>query len=120
MNRLHKPAAFALLAVSLATTTGCLVTSSSSSRYSGDRVEPGTDRDIVLGQSSPDQAIAILGEPTSRSGEDNKETFSWRWTERTKSRGSVFLIFGGSSESTHERALHVAFEDGVATRRWRD
>ncbi|MEM9372913.1 MAG: hypothetical protein AAGA55_04645 [Planctomycetota bacterium] len=119
-HKTTKLAAFSLAAVTLVSATGCLVTSSSSSRYSGERVTPGADRAIVLGESTPDQAIAALGDPSSRVGEPGDETLTWRWTERTKSSGSVFLVFGGSSDSTHERALHIAFEDGVATRRWRD
>lgn len=113
-------AAAALAATTLAASTGCLVTSSSSSNFSGERVTPGADRSVVLGESTPDQAIAVLGEPTTRVGEPGNETLTWRWTERTKSSGTVFLVFGGSSNSTHERALHIAFEDGVAVRRWRD
>ena len=108
------------LAATLATSTGCLVTSTSSSRFSGERVEPGADRSIVIGQSSPTDAIAVLGEPTSRVAEGNRETLTWRWTERTQSSGSVFLVFGGSSDTTHAKSLHIAFEDGIASKRWRD
>lgn len=113
-------AALTLSTLTLAGMTGCLVTSSNSSSFTGDRVSPGADRGIVLGQSTPDQAIATLGEPTNRVGDPANETLTWRWTERSQSSGSVFLIFGGSSNSTHERALHVAFEDGIAARRWRE
>lgn len=114
------PAAATLIVVSMLTSTGCLVTSTNSSSYSGDRIEPGSDREVVLGQTTPDQAIAILGEPTTRVGEGINETLTWRWTERTQSSGAVFLIFGGSSDSTHKKALHIAFENGVAVKRWRD
>ncbi len=123
MPRSHALARSAVLALALTAVpaaTGCLITSSSSSKFSGERVSPGADRAVVLGQSTPDQAIAALGEPTSRVGEPGNETLTWRWTERTKSRGSVFLVFGGASSTTHDRAVHIAFEDGVAARRWRD
>lgn len=115
------PAALAALTLAALAMPGCLVTSNSSSSYSGDRVEPGSERQVVLHKSSPDDAVAILGEPTTRSTlDDGEQVLTWTWTHHTKSSGSVFLVFGGSSDTTHERSLHIGFRDGLAVRKWRN
>jgi hypothetical protein len=103
----------------LVTMPGCLVTSSSESAYSGNRVEPNADRAVTLHETSSAETIAMLGEPTDRVTEGDEEVLSWRWTARRASSGSVFLIFGGSSETTQDHALSIAFRDGVAVRKWR-
>lgn len=107
-------AASALLALS-----GCLVTSSSASKYSGNRVEPNADRAVTLYETTPAETIAMLGEPTGRVTEGDEEVLTWRWTHKSASSGSVFLIFGGSSSTTQDHALSIAFRDGVAIRKWR-
>ncbi len=116
----------AILAAALAASTltalpGCLVTSNSSSSYSGNRVEPGDERQVLLRQTTTDEAVDNLGEPTTRWTNDRgEEVLTWTWTKRSQSSGSVFLIFGGSSDTTHEHSLNIAFRDGVAARKWRD
>lgn len=113
--------AIALAAATLAALPGCLVTSSSSSSFSGNRVDPGAESQVVLFQTTPDQAATILGEPTTRVTNDaGEEVLTWRWTRQAASSGSVFLIFGGSSNTTSEHALNIAFRDSVAVRRWRE
>lgn len=115
----------AALILSAATTMtllpGCLVTSAKSDTYTGNRVQPGAERQVVLRESTPDDAVELLGEPSERETDaDGREVLTWRWTRHAKSAGAVFLVFGGSSETTETRALHIAFRDGVAERRWFD
>lgn len=125
MNRRHAMPALALLAASTLVLPGCLVTSSNATSYSGNHIEPGADRSVVLGQTTTAGAVQILGEPTSRTDVEvingtTYETLTWRWSKRTQSSGSVFLIFGGSSDTTRESALHIEFVDGVASKKRRD
>lgn len=108
-------AASALLAL-----PGCLVTSSSATAYSGNRVEPAAEAGVTLHRTTVDQTVAMLGEPTSRTGgDDGEEILTWEWTRKSASSGRVFLLFGGSSKTTQDHALHIAFKDGVAVRKWR-
>lgn len=110
-----------LAGAALLTLPGCLVTSSSASSYSGNRVEPGAESAIVLHRTTPDEAVATLGEPSAHAvTEDGLETMTWRWTKRESSRGSVFLIFGGSSKSTRDYNLTVRFRNGVAINKSRN
>lgn len=108
-----------LAAAALLALPGCLVTSSSASKYSGNRVDPNADRGVTLHQTTPAETVAMLGEPTGRVTEGDEEVLTWRWTHKSASSGSVFLIFGGSSSTTQEHALSIAFRDGVAVRKWR-
>lgn len=108
-----------LAAGTLLALPGCLVTSSNSAAYSGNRVEPNADRAVTLHETTPAETVAMLGEPTTRVTENDEEVLTWRWTARRESSGSVFLIFGGSSETTHDHALSIAFREGVAVRKWR-
>lgn len=112
-------AAAALAASTLLAMPGCLVTSSSASKYSGNRVEPNADRAVTLHQTTPAETIAMLGEPTGRVTEADEEVLTWRWTHESASSGSVFLILGKSSSTTQDHALSIAFRDGVAVRKWR-
>lgn len=108
-------AAFALTAL-----PGCLVTSHQATSYSGNRVEPGAERAVLLNRTTVHEAIATLGEPSDRvTGDNGEETLTWRWTRTHSSDGSVFLVFGGSRSSTESHALHITFRDGVAVRKWR-
>lgn len=110
-----------LAAAALLTLPGCLVTSSNASSYSGNRVEPGADASIVLLRTTPDEAVAALGEPSTRSvRDDGDESMTWRWTKRESSRGSVFLIFGGSNRTTQDYSLTVNFRNGVAINKSRN
>ena len=59
-------AATVLAAVALTALPGCLVTSSSATSYTGARVEPSQVGAIVLHRTTPEEAIAALGEPTER------------------------------------------------------
>lgn len=120
MPRSHRIAAAASAALILAALPGCLVTSDSSSSFSGNRVDPGAESRVVLFQTTPDEAVTMLGEPTARATNDTgEEVLTWRWTRQSSSSGSVFLIFSGSSDTTQQHTLNIAFRDGVAVRRWR-
>jgi hypothetical protein len=121
----RRPAPALILAgaalTTLAVLPGCLVTSESSESYTGNRVEPGEAQRVRPGRTTVDQAVAILGEPSeSAVAANGEEILTWRWTKRAASSGSVFLIFSGSSNKTEDHALHVAFRDGVAVRKWRE
>lgn len=113
-------AATVLAAVALTALPGCLVTSSSATSYTGARVEPSQVGAIVLHRTTPEEAIAALGEPTERTATpDGDEVLTWRWTRESASSGAVFLIFGGSNKTVHRQAFHITFRDGVAVRKWR-
>lgn len=117
----HRALVVAAALLTLPALSGCLVTSSNASSYSGNRVDPAAESGVVLHRTTVDQAISQLGTPSSRSTNDQgEEVLTWRWTRRAASSGRVFLILGRSSQTTEDHALHITFREGVAVRRWRD
>ena len=100
---------------------GCLVHSSKHQSYTGAYVAPADARQVVVGRSTMEQVEERLGTPSSTvTHDDGSETWNWDWTERKNKSGSVFLIASGHKDETTEQSLHVRFENGVATRKWRD
>jgi SmpA / OmlA family len=99
--------------------TGCLVTENSHRSTSGTDVPESTFTQIQPGQTTVGWVQATLGEPTRKSQADDHEVWEYRYTERTDSSGSLFLIFGGhnSTQSTHK--AFVEFKDGVVVNKWR-
>ncbi len=76
------------------------------------KIEPGRGKDFVL---------ALLGEPSSRSKlEDGSEIWRWSYSEVTSSETGVIFVLGSKSSREKQGVVFVEFEDGLATRAWRD
>ncbi|MEX0875969.1 MAG: hypothetical protein WD114_00795 [Phycisphaerales bacterium] len=117
---IHALAITALLALPLAI-PGCLISSNKSTRIDGAYVHPGTVTQIRLHQTTAAETEEIMGAPSFKNThDDGAETWTWNWTESKDSSGSLFLVFGGSSEKTVTESVHVQFKNGVVVKKWRD
>jgi len=103
------------------TISGCLISSSRSSHIDGAYVQPAAVSQVEVSESTKADVEQIMGQPSFKKvHDDGGETWTWHWTESKGSSGSLFLIFGGSSEKTVAESVHVRFEDGVVVKKWRD
>ena len=111
----------AVLLVSPTLFSGCLLSQNKSTRISGAYVQPSELSRVKLNETTQDDVLDILSEPTIRKdNNDGSETWTWNWTKKEQGSGSLFLIFAGSSEKHIEESAHITFAHGVATEKWRD
>lgn len=109
------------LVVLTMTASGCLITSKNSSYEHGVKVGPHMRSQISPGETTQEWVLATLGEPTSRrlvEEEPRVEVFGYEYSKTNTSRGSVFLIFGGSTNRTTSSKTYVELTDGVVSRYW--
>jgi outer membrane protein assembly factor BamE (lipoprotein component of BamABCDE complex) len=99
---------------------GCLVGQSKKTEFAGNYVSPTTLQTIKPGMPLTD-AIALMGEPTSRGAmSDGSEVCRWSYTRTDKGAGYVFLIFGGSDSTKRTMTTLVQSRGGVIERVWQD
>ncbi len=98
---------------------GCLVSSESTVRRTGNDVAPATFDQITPGTSTVAWVRATLGEPSARSRDGRDEVWTYAYTEKVDSSGYVFLIFGGKNTTETTRKAFVEFQDGMVVRKWR-
>ena len=116
-----------LIAAMLFAASGCLLTTSNTVNESGVRVSQGTLRQVELGETTDDWLVSALGEPTSRSsagpasasaGGVGVEIWGYSHERSKKSRGTLFLLFAGSSNKVDRETTYFELTDGVVTRYW--
>ena len=99
---------------------GCLVSSTSNQKVSGNYVPENTFDRIKPGQTTSSWVKATLGEPSSKeSAGDSTEVWKYSYTEVKEGSGAIFLIFGGSDKKELQRTAYVEFKDGVVKSKWR-
>lgn len=99
---------------------GCLVGQAKESAFSGNYVSPTTLESIKPGMPLTD-AIALMGEPTSRGPmSDGSEICRWQYTRTDKGAGYVFLVFGGTDKTTRSLTTLVQARGGIIERVWQD
>ena len=98
---------------------GCLVSSSSESKVSGNFVPPATFDRIEPGKTTAAWVKATLGEPSVRETADGAEVWKYTYTEEKDSSGAIFLIFAGSDKKERQHVAYVEIRDGVVTKKWR-
>ena len=109
------------IAVCLFALTGCLVTSSKQVKESGTEVSSSTLRQVEPGVTTKDWLLATLGPPTSRScvaDHSNMEILAYKHEVVKTSRGKVFLLFSGSSNTVDKRETFFEVTDGVVSKYW--
>jgi outer membrane protein assembly factor BamE (lipoprotein component of BamABCDE complex) len=99
--------------------TGCLVSSTSNQKVSGNYVPENTFDRIKPGQTTSSWVKATLGEPSSKEQADDTEVWKYSYTEVKEGSGAIFLIFGGSDKKELQRTAYVEFKDGVVKTKWR-
>jgi outer membrane protein assembly factor BamE (lipoprotein component of BamABCDE complex) len=101
---------------------GCLAGGSSRTVESGTYVHPSTLQSVKVGQSTKDNVLMMLGEP-SRKIKTDKGGEIWRYyyTKTKKSNGYVLFVFGGSNSESTTQTTAVRFNsEGVVDEIWRD
>ena len=101
-------------------TSGCLVTSHSDQKRSGNYVSDSTLNQIEPHRTSASWVCATLGTPSSVDKPDEQtEIWKYRYTERRNSSGAVFLLFAGDDSKETTGTVFVEVRQGVVTRYWR-
>jgi len=98
---------------------GCLVSSDTTSRRSGNYISDSTFAQIEPGKTTAAWVKATIGPPTSISTVDNMEIWKYTYVERKESSGAVFLVFGGHNENETDHTAFVQIKDGVVVKAWR-
>lgn len=99
--------------------SGCLVSSSTNQRITGNYVPRDTFDRIEPGKTTAGWVRATLGEPSSKDAlHDDGEIWKYSYTEEKESSGAVFLIFGGSDKKELQHTAYVEIHGGVVTHKW--
>jgi len=112
------------LALSLLLTvlaSGCLIGTSSNTKYTGRYIGQETLSQIEPGDHES-EVSSLLGEPTSRTLKEGGNTiWKYAYTEATTKTGSVFLLFGSQKTTETEGAVYVEFDaDMRVVKTWRE
>ena len=100
--------------------TGCLVSSTSHQKVSGNYIPENTFDRIKPGETTSSWVKATLGEPsTKEKADDVTEVWKYSYTEVKEGTGAIFLIFGGSDKKELQRSAYVEFKDGIVLSKWR-
>ncbi len=105
----------------LASSSGCLIVSGSSSYETGVRVTQATLAQVEVGTTTTSWLLATIGEPTSRrkvEGKENVEILVYNHRLHESSGGAVFLIFAGGKEHTTKSVAYFEVTEGIVTRHW--
>src|SRR6476469_4724735 len=95
-------------------TAGCLVTSHSEQKRSGNYVSDSTLSQIEPHRTSASWVRSTLGTPSSVEKPDEQtEIWKYRYTERRNSSGAVFLIFAGDDSKETTGTVFVEVRQGV-------
>ena len=117
------PVILPALAVALAVLPGCLITSANRVDESGIAVTSETLAQLEPGVTTEAWLVSALGEATSRTptGPDGRtHILRYDHSVTKKSSGSVFLIFGGRSQSSRVSRTFFEVTDGVVMRFWKE
>ena len=101
--------------------SGCLVSSTSHERVTGNYVADNTFDQIKPGKTTAGWVKATLGEPSIKTEvkEAGTEVWKYEYTEHRDGSGAIFLIFGGTSSKEKPHTAFVEIKDGVVTNKWR-
>ncbi len=104
----------------LLASNGCLVTSNSEEKRSGNYISDSAFDQIKPHETTAAWVQATLGKPTSiEKLDDGTEIRKYTYSVRTESSGAVFLIFGAHNANEAEHTAFVQIKDGVVTKAWR-
>ena len=108
-------------AVTIATASGCLIVSGSSSYETGVRISQATLDQIQIGETTEAWLIATFGEPSSREQVEGSEDvciLHYHYRRHESSGGAVFLIFAGGKDHTYKSTAYFEVTGDVVTRYW--
>ena len=101
--------------------SGCLISSSSATEYSGNRVGRTTLNRLEKGVSTEEYVLATIGIADEiQELSDGTVLWKYKWHEKKRSSGAVFLIFGGHSSTSKDGRAYIRFTDGIVEHYWVD
>jgi len=100
-------------------TSGCLIARSTSVEISGKQVSLDVRERIVVGETTTDWLLDVLGEPTGREqvGE-RSEILSYESVTVKEKESGVFLLWVGEKTVRTTEIARFELEDGVLARHW--
>lgn len=115
-------AALGLAGAAIVPLGGCLAGGSSRTVESGTYVHPSTLQSVKVGQSTKNNVLMMLGEPSRKiKTEKGGEIWRYYYTKTKKSNGYVLFVFGGSNTESTTQTTAVRFNsEGVVDEIWRD
>ena len=104
----------AMLSSALLVSAGCLVTANSNTQTSGRPIIKSLASHIEVGKTTKEDALTLLGQPTSESKNDNgMEVLRYRYSE-TKTNNSVFIfLWACSSEDKKSDEVVLVFKNDI-------
>ena len=71
-------------------------------------------------RASQQEVLEVFGEPTGKSDVGNSaELWTWRYTRKSESSNSVFLLLASKSEVVEHGTVYVRLENGRVAKVWR-
>lgn len=111
----------AILGISVLSASGCLIQSTSSSSFAGNRVTKQSLTRLEKGESTEEFVLATVGAADEQQElSDGSILWKYTWTEKRQSSGAVFLLFGGSSSTSRDGKAFIRFDDGIVQDFWID
>ena len=111
----------ALLGAAVLTASGCLIRSSSSTSYAGNRVTSKSLAKLVKGETTEEFVLATIGAADDQHElSDGTVLWKYSWTEKRQHSGAVFLLFGGESSTQRDGKAFIRFKDGIVQDFWVD
>ncbi len=108
------------MAAAVGCLSGCLVSSSSYTDYSGSYVSYAELSQLKKGESTEQFVLATLGPPTGKTVEsDGSSIWEYSWNEVKERETAVFLVLATESSSRREGAAFVEIRDGIVVDYWR-
>ena len=99
--------------------SGCLIGTSSKTKYTGRYIGEETLKQIEPNDSQ-DEVFSLLGEPTSRTNKaSGSSIWKYAYTQATTKPGAVFLLIGSEKTTEIEGAVYVEFDaDNRVVKTW--
>ncbi len=111
----------AVLGTAVITASGCLIRSSSSISYAGNRVTSKSLARLEKGETTEEFVLATIGVADDQQElSDGSVLWKYSWTEKRRHSGAVFLLFGGESSTHRDGKAFIRFQDGIVQDFWID
>ena len=98
---------------------GCLVNTSSTTVYSGNRVSKTALAKLEKGESTEEFVLATIGAPSDKHElADGSVLWKYEWSRRQRSSGAVFLLLNADSTTERDSRAFIQMRDGVVEDYW--
>ena len=100
-------------------TSGCVVSSDTTSQESGKKLKNSTLKQLEPGQTTKEWTVSVLGMPSSRNKLDNgTEVWKYEYSKTVENEFAIFLLWASDSEKKISQSVCLEFKDNILTRYW--